>query len=139
MASAAPTEPARLLTRPVVVLLLAVFAFGLSLYGSLLSELHLPGSPLNAARNATGAEFAQSDAGLAGLLVVAYGLPFVLGVAAVVLGGRATQALEPQPAERVGHFAAVFAVMIGGLAAVVSACMLLAVYGWKHVPAWYTA
>jgi hypothetical protein len=140
MASAVSTaEPRRLLTRPIAALLLAVFAFGLSLYGSLLSELHLPGSPLNAARNANGAEFARSDAGLAGLLVVAYGLPFVLGIAAVVLGGRATRALEPQPADRVGHFAAVFAVMIGGLAAVVSACMLLAVYGWKHVPAWYTA
>ena len=33
---------------------------------------------------------------------------------------------------------AVFAIMIGGLSAVISGCMIFAVYGWKYVPTVYT-
>jgi hypothetical protein len=141
MASAAATPPGRRLpSRAVLALLLALCAFGVSLYGALVSERHLAGSPLNVARSAAGAEFthASENARIA-LALVAYGLPLVLGVAAGVLGTRTMRALSDRPEDRVQHFVAVLAVMVGGLAAVVSACMLIGVYGWPHVPHWYTA
>lgn len=124
----------------VAALVVALVASGLALYGSFLSELHLAGSRLNEARNAPGAAFTQnSKATRAWLQVAAYALPFVLGVAAALAGGEAMRAIERKGGKSGGYLAAVFAIMVGGLSAVVSGCMLLAVYGWKYVPAWYTA
>ncbi|HEX4606738.1 MAG TPA: hypothetical protein VH092_00900 [Urbifossiella sp.] len=133
-----PARPRRL-SRAGAALLVALLALGLSLYGSLLSERHLAGSRLNEARNAPGAAFTRSSEGVRTAVAVgAYALPFVLGVVATVLGGWAMRGLERRPDERIGHLTAVLAVMIGGLAAVVSGCMLFAVYGWQHVPSYYT-
>ncbi len=136
MAEAVPA-PGPIPRRAIAALALAVVAFGLSLYGSLLSEGHLPGSPLNAARGGIGV--AESENARIAVVVVGYALPFVLGVAAAVIGGRVLQSLDHQPGHRLGHFAAVFAVMVGGLAAVVSACMVVGVYGWPYVPHYYDA
>lgn len=134
-----PTAGARRSSRATAALVVALVAFGLSLYGSLLAERHLPGSRLNEAWLSPGTAFAQSSESVRGLVAFAgYGLPLLLGVAGAVVGGRAMRALGTDPADRIHHLKAVFAVMIGGLAAVVSACMLLAVYGWDHVPHWYT-
>jgi len=126
-------------TRAVVALVLALAALGLSLYGALMAEGHLAGSPLNVARNQPGAEFTRaSENARLMLALVAYVLPFVLGVTAAVLGGRTVRTLDHDPSYRLGHLFAVFAVMNGSLAAVVSACMAFGVYGWPHVPDCYT-
>ena len=69
----------------------------------------------------------------------AYGLPFVVGVAAAVLGSRLVRTLDHHQGHRLGHLFAVFAVMVGSLAAVVSACMAFGVYGWPHVPDYYAS
>ena len=119
---------------------LALAALGLSLFGALVAEGQLAGSPLNAARNRPGAEFTHAAENARMLLaMVAYGLPFVLGVAAAVLGGRVVKTLDHHPGHRLGHLFAVIAVMVGWLAAVVSVCMAFGVYGWPHVPRYYTA
>ncbi|HYH64147.1 MAG TPA: hypothetical protein VD866_05570 [Urbifossiella sp.] len=126
-------------TRVLVALGLALLALVLSLVGALLAEGQLAGSPLNAARNRPGADFTHASANARMVLaLVAYVLPFVLGVAAAVLGGRTVRTLDHDPGHRLGHLFAVFAVMIGSLAAVVSACMAFGVYGWPHVPDYYT-
>ncbi len=133
-----PPRPSRICPRAKVALVVALVALGLAVYGAQVSEVQIAGSRLNAARNASGAEFTQSsEAVRTAIAVVGYALPFVLGIIAGFLGSRATRLLEHHPEDRVGHLAAVFAVMLGGLAAVVSGCMLLAVYGWSHVPAYY--
>jgi hypothetical protein len=136
----APAEPVRICPRAKFALLIALVAVALAVYGALGSEMQLAGSRLNAARGGAGAEFSQSSEVVrTTVAIVAYKLPFVLGLVAGLLGSRATRLLEHHPEDRLGHLAAVFAVMLGGLAAVVSGCMLLAVYGWQHVPAYYTA
>lgn len=137
-ASVPPAAPSRICPRAKFALLVALVAVALAVYGALVSEGQLAGSRLNAARNGAGAEFTQSsEATRMTIAVVAYKLPFVLGLVASLLGSRATRLLEQHPEDRIGHLAAVFAVMLGGLAAVVSGCMLLAVYGWPHVPGYY--
>lgn len=140
MADPAATTEVTIPRRAVVAVGLALAAFGLSLFGALMAEGQLAGSPLNAARNTPGSEFthASENARMA-LALVAYALPFVLGFAAAVLGGRTIRSLDHHPGHRFGHLAAVMAVMIGSLAAVVSACMAFGVYGWPHVPHYYTA
>lgn len=132
------TEP-KTPPRALVALGLAVTALGLSLFGALVAEGQLAGSPLNAARNRPGAGFthASENARLM-LALVAFVLPFVLGVAAAILGGRVAGTLDHHPGHRLGHLFAVFAVMVGSLAAVVSVCMAFGVYGWPHVPRYYT-
>ncbi|MFO0798655.1 MAG: hypothetical protein U0804_14365 [Gemmataceae bacterium] len=126
--------------RAVVALSLSLLAIGLSLYGAMLAEEHLAGSPLNAARNTPGAAFTHASEGARkAVAVVAYALPFVLGFVAAVIGGWAVRTLDIHPAHRLGHLFAVFAVMVGSLAAVVSACMAFGVYGWPHVPHYYTS
>ena len=37
-----------------------------------------------------------------------------------------------------GNFQAVFAIMIGGFAAVIAGCMLVSVYLWPNIPSLYT-
>lgn len=115
----------------------AVVAAALALYGSFLSEVHLAGSRLNEARNAPGAAFTRdSKAVRVWVQIAAYFLPFALGIGAAVAGGEAMKAVERAGPGAGGHVPAVFAVMVGGLAAVVSGCMLIAVYGWQYVPTW---
>jgi hypothetical protein len=139
MADPAATSEAKTPTRAKVALGLALAAFALSVWGALMAEGYLAGSPLNAARNAPGSEFTHaSENARMVLAVVAYAVPFVLGVAAAVLGGRTVRTLDHHPGHRLGNFVAVFAVMIGSLAAVVSACMAFGVYGWPHIPDYYT-
>ena len=46
--------------------------------------------------------------------------------------------IEARKEAYTGSRHAVFAIMIGGLSAVVSGCMILAVYAWRYVPTAYT-
>ena len=72
------------------------------------------------------------------LQVVAFVLPFVLGLAAALMGGSAMTAIERSGGTRAGNFQAVFAIMIGGFAAVIGGCMIVSVYVWPHLPSLYT-
>jgi hypothetical protein len=124
----------------VAALVVSVVALALSIYGGLVAEQHLAGSPLNQARLAPGAAFTRDSETARGVVAfVGFGLPVLLGVAGAAFGTRVMRRLGTGPEDRVRHLAAVFAVMIGGLAAVVAVCMLIAVYGWHHVPHYYTA
>jgi len=116
------------------VALFAAFAAALlAFYGSFFSELHLPGSPLNTARKQPG----LADSNRGAIAFAAYFLPFGLGLAASFLGGKAMRMIDPSGRTHSGNRHCVFAIMIGGLAAVVSGCMIFAVYVWPHVPALY--
>ena len=111
----------------------------LALYGSLVAEKHLAGSPLNVARNDPGlVETQTSRVTRYTIEVVAFVLPMVLGVGAALLGGEAMKAVEKAGGRYSGSLPAVFAIMIGGLAAVVAGCMTVAVFVWPHVPSLYT-
>jgi hypothetical protein len=48
------------------------------------------------------------------------------------------RAIERDKGATSGSGAAVFAIMIGGLSAVIAGCMIFVVYGWKYVPTLYT-
>lgn len=122
----------------VAALAVAVVAAGLALYGSFLSEAHLPGSRLNVARGQSGLEpLRESAAKRVWVQVGAYFVPFGLGIAAALLGGDAMRRIDANPRRYAGSLPAVFAIMVGGLSAVVAGCMTLAVYGWRFVPAAY--
>lgn len=130
-----PTHP--LAVAGVVVALLAA---GLALYGSFLSERHIAGSPLNEARKEPGLVSSQtSKTTRYTLQFAAYVLPFGLGIAAALAGGEAMKAIEQKRGTYSGSLPAVLAIMVGGLSAVVSGCMILAVYVWKHIPTAYTS
>lgn len=87
------TTEAKTPTRAMVALGLAVAALAQSLFGTLVAEEQLAGSPLNAARNRPGADFTHASQN-ARMVLVGYVLPFVLGVAAAVLGGRLVRTLD---------------------------------------------
>ena len=112
---------------------LAMVAAVLALYGSFLSETHLAESPLNVARKQPGLEGADRVA----IQFAAYFLPFGLGLGAAIAGGHVMREIERRGRAHAGNRHAVFAIMIGGLAAVVSGCMILAIFVWRHVPALY--
>lgn len=139
----------------------AVLAGALALYGSMHAEKHLAGSPLREARGPAVsvrpdswlgrqvAALGEADAQLLrrtgeskianySLQIVVYVLPFVLGVGAGLIGGQAMAAVERSGGRRVGNTLAVFAMLIGGLAAVVSGCMMISLYVWPHLPSPYT-
>jgi hypothetical protein len=148
---------------------LAVLALVLAWYGSLHAEKHIAGSPLREARQSAnvigepgswyerlahssevsifGGHFDQkvfeaterSPAIRYALQFIAYVLPFVLGLAAALMGGTAMSAIDQSAATRSGHFQAVFAIMIGGFAAVIAGCMLASVYLWPNLPSIYTS
>jgi hypothetical protein len=149
-------------------LVVALAAFALACYGSFAAERHLASSPLNTARaNVTPAEptswygrlvvraevaafgdrldrlmtekTAHSRRVRLGLGAVAFVLPFVLGLAAALMGGYAMKLIERDTEKWGGNFEAVFAIMVGGLSAVISGCMILAVFGWRLVPSVYTS
>lgn len=118
---------------------LAIVAAGFSLYGSFLSERHLVGSPLNRLRMSEGLE--TTGPGSAGRLWVAFAafvIPLALGLTSAWLGGAAMRAIEREKGATSGSGAAVFAIMIGGLSAVIAASMIFAVYGWEYIPTVYT-
>ena len=146
----------------------AVLALLLAWYGSLHAEKHIAGSPLRQARGSAGlpagsgpwyvrladrAEVAafgdrldakvlawteQSKVARYSLHLIAFVLPFVLGVTAAVIGASAMKAIERSGGKYMGNFLSVFAVMIGGFAAIIGGCMMLSVYVWPHLPSVYT-
>jgi len=147
---------------------LAVIALLLAWYGSLHAEKHIAGSPLREARgsanviaesqswyerledrvevNLFGARFDQKTLDLTQrsslarftLQVIAYVLPIALGLAAAFMGGNALTAIEHSGGTRSGNFQSVFAILIGGFAAVIAGCMLVSVYLWPHLSSIYT-
>ena len=123
----------------VAALATALVALALSFYGSFLGEKHMAGSPLNDARNEPGLSMTRdskiarySHQGLA------YFLPFALGIAATLTGAVGMRKIEASNGKYGGDTRGVFAVLIGGLAAVTSGCMILSLYVWKHLPSPYT-
>ena len=119
----------------VVAFVVSLLAGVLALYGSLMAENHIHGSPLNVARQRQGLpETRDSHVTRYTLETVAFVLPMLLGVGAALLGGEAMKAVEKANGRYTGSLPAVFAIMIGGLAAVVAGCMTFAVYVWPHVP-----
>lgn len=118
----------------------AVVAGVLALYGSLLAETHIAGSPLNVARNDPGLDGTRtSKVTRYTFQIVAFVLPIFLGIGAGLLGGEAMKAVERSNGAYSGNLPAVFAMMVGGLAAVVAGCMSVAVFVWPHVPTIYTS
>jgi hypothetical protein len=148
---------------------LALAALALAWYGSLYAEKHIAGSPLREARGPANvlAEPGWSvDRGLdraeqslfGGVLdqkvlswtersnrarysfqLIAFVLPFVLGLVAANLGGGAMSAIEHAGASRTGHFQAVFAILMGGFACVIAGCMIVSVFLWPLAPSLYTS
>ncbi len=72
------------------------------------------------------------------LQIFVYVLPFVLGVGAALTGGSAMNAVQRSGGRCVGNTLAVFSMLVGGLAAVVAGCMMIALYVWPRVPSLYT-
>ena len=123
----------------VLAFALAIVAAGFALYGSFLSERHLADSPLNRLRRTEGLEATGPEgAGRFWVPFAAYFVPLALGLGAAFLGGAAMRAIERDKGATSGSGAAVFAIMIGGLSAVIAGCMIFAVYGWEYVPTLYT-
>lgn len=128
-----PTVPVHRLA--IAALVVAGLAGVLALYGSLFAETHLAGSPLNAARQREGLESTRTSPAIRfGLQFVAFVLPLGLGVGAALLGGEAMRAVARSDGRSTGSLSAAFAIMIGGLAAVVAGCMSFAVFAGHLVP-----
>jgi hypothetical protein len=143
--------------------ILSIVALVLAFYGSLYAEKHLAGSPLREARGSAGIPaqpnnaferlIANGETTIFGdridrkmlaltersrianysLQIVAFVLPFILGIAAAIIGGNAMTAIEQSAGKRVGNFQAVFSIMIGGFAAIISGCMMLSFYFWPMI------
>lgn len=146
---------------------LSLIALLLAWYGSLHAEKHLAGSPLREARGSAnviaepghwyerlvdraelsllGERFDQkvlewtrnSKSARYTLQIVAFVLPFALGLTAAFLGGNALTAIERSGGTRAGNFQGVFAILIGGFAAVIAGCMLVSLYVWPYLPSPY--
>jgi hypothetical protein len=147
---------------------MAVVAGALALYGAMHAEKQLTGSPLRDARGSAGlparpgpwyerlwvkAELAafgdridrkvlalteRSKVANYSLQIVAFVFPFWLGLAAALTGGWAMKVIPQAGGSYGGNALSVFAMMIGGLAAVVSGCMMVSLYVWPHLPSLYT-
>jgi hypothetical protein len=147
---------------------MSLVALLLAWYGSLHAEKQIAGSPLREARGAAGLPsepgpwyerlLDRTETAIFGdridrkmldlterskiarysLQIVAFVLPFVLGLTAAFLGGSAMTKVEKSGRRYVGNFHSVFAIMIGGFAAVIAGCMMVSVYVWPHVPSFYT-
>jgi hypothetical protein len=152
----------------VLSIAIAVIAGVMALYGSMHAEKHIAGSPLRAARGNSGQpsqpgsgvdklvvkaetkvfgtrlddkmQSITSRSKIANYIVqiVAYILPFVLGLIAAFAGGSTMKAVRLSNGKTVGNTLAVFAVLLGGLASVVAGCMLVSLYLWPLLPAFYT-
>jgi hypothetical protein len=149
-------------------IVMAVLAGVLALYGSMHAEKHIAGSPLREARGVPerlpnpgpwyerlwvkgetsifGERIDYKMRKLTGeskianysVQIVAYILPFVLGVGAALTGGWAMKMVQASGGKYAGNTLAVFSMMIGGLAAVVAGCMMVSLYVWPHLPSLYT-
>ena len=161
------TRRAPVLRQAMLSFILAVVALLLAWYGSLHAEKHLAGSPLREARGSANVvaepgtwyervwdraearlfggqldrkilELTQRSASARYLVqIVAFGLPLILGLLAALLGGNALTAIEQSGGTRSGNFQAIFAIMIGGFAAVIAACMVVSIYLWPPLPSLY--
>lgn len=146
----------------------AIVALILAWYGSLHAEKHIAGSPLRQARGSAGLpaqpnnwyeylvdrlEVALFGTQLDRIILnwtersriarytlqgIAFFLPGLLGLTAVVIGSHAMNDIERLRGRYSGNFYSVFAIMIGGFAAIVSLCMIFSVYIWPYVPSLYT-
>jgi len=146
---------------------LANVALVLAWYGSLHAEKHIAGSPLREARGSAnviaepgpwhdrlfdrtevsvfGERFdkkvfeatARSKFANYSVQFVAFALPFLLGLGAALIGSSAMAEIEESGGARSGNFQAVFAIMIGSFAAIITGCMILSVYLWPHLPSIY--
>ena len=147
---------------------MAVVAGVLALYGSMQAEKHLAGSPLREARGSAGLPakpasgierlWARGEASVFGddfdrkmlalterskianysLQLVAFVLPFFLGLAGALTGGWAMKVVQQSGGKYAGNTLAVFSMMVGGLAAVVAGCMMVSLYVWPLLPSLYT-
>ena len=147
---------------------MALIALLLAWYGSLHAEKQMAGSPLREAREQANVaaeprswyeRFAdRAEVSLFGgrfdrtvlemthrskgaryaLQIVAFVLPFVLGLTAALMGGSALTAIERSVGTRSGNFQGVFAILIGGFAGVIAGCMMVSIYLWPHLPSFYT-
>ncbi|MBN9121738.1 MAG: hypothetical protein J0I06_21800 [Planctomycetes bacterium] len=147
---------------------MAVVAGVLALYGSMHAEKHLAGSPLREARGSAGLPakpetragqfLARAEAGVFGddidrkmlalterskfanysVQLLAYVLPFFLGMAGALTGGWAMKVVQQSGGKFAGNTLSVFAMMVGGLAAVVAGCMMISLYVWPLLPSLYT-
>lgn len=147
---------------------LAVVAGVFGLYGSMYAEKQLAGSPLREARGtSSGAprpesmvarKLAEGEKAVFGdsldnallngtqkskvanysLQIVAFVLPFAIGIGAALIGGSALSAVERAGGKYVGNALSVFAMLLGGLAAVSAACMMVTLYVWPRMPSLYT-
>ncbi|MCZ2343711.1 MAG: hypothetical protein LC104_18235 [Bacteroidales bacterium] len=98
---------------------LAVAAFVLANYGALLAPWHERAGDLLVPT--------------ALIPIVAYWTPFLLGLIAVGLGAVGLRAIERAQGRLGGDMPGVFAVMIGGLSAVIGAVQLFAFWIWPCV------
>ncbi|MCS7023114.1 MAG: hypothetical protein NZ703_08480 [Gemmataceae bacterium] len=147
----------------------AIVALILGLYGAFHAEKHIAYSPLRQARGSAGLpaqpnnlyerivdllevklfgtqvdrlillQTEQSRIARYTLQAIAFFLPGVLGLTAVWMGSSAMTAIEQQRGRYSGNFYGVFAIMIGGLASIISACMIFSVYLWPRMPHLYTS
>jgi len=147
---------------------MSLIAIVLAFYGSMYAEKHIAGSPLREARGSAGlpAEathwydraLARGETTVFGgridskmialttrskianysLQIVAFMVPFTLGIVAALLGGWGMTAIERTGGIYSGNFQAVFAQLIGSFAAVIAGCMMLSLYVWPYLPALYT-
>ncbi|MBA2224656.1 MAG: hypothetical protein N3E46_02635 [Gemmataceae bacterium] len=147
---------------------LSLMALILGWYGSLHAEKHIAGSPLRQARGSAGlpaqpnnwyervvdrlevalfgtqvdrivlAWTERSRVARYSLQAVAFYLPGILGLSAVWMGSQAMAVIERQRGRYSGNFHSVFAIMIGGFAAIISACMIFSVHLWPWMPQLYT-
>jgi hypothetical protein len=146
----------------------ALLSLLLAWYGSLHAEKQLPHSPLRNARdlhavppepgpwyeklwdraevNILGGRVDQKMLELTerskiarySVQVIAFALPFVLGLTACLVGASAMKAIEQSRGTYAGNFQAVFSIMIGGFASVIAGCMILSIFVWPYVPSLYT-
>ena len=72
------------------------------------------------------------------LQILAFVLPFILGISAAIMGGSALSAIERSRGQTIGNFQGVVSIMIGGFAAAISGSMMMAFYIWPLLPSLYT-
>jgi hypothetical protein len=147
---------------------LSLLSIVLAFYGSLYAEKHLADSPLREARGWAGlpgepkhwyerlpavietkvfgdridskmvALTSRSKIANYSLQLIAFVMPFVLGITAALLGGWAMTAIEQSAGRYAGNMQSVFSMLIGSFAAVIAGCMLLSLYIWPLIPSPYT-
>lgn len=147
---------------------ISLLALVLAWYGSLHAEKHLPNSPLSQARGIPrvpdepgpwyeklwhkaestvfGGAVDQKIRAYAetskiarySIQIIAFVMPFILGIVAALIGASALKAIELSRGTFVGNFQAVFSILIGGFASVIAGCMMVSIYVWPHVPSLYT-